>query len=87
MKYIISYDLIGNDDHRPFIDNALEVNGAKRILESQWIMPFDGDTQALYEIVNPLFRDSDRVFIDPLAENWVSRNLIGDININKIQCR
>ena len=86
VKYIISYDFTRGKSYRDKLDKKLNSLGAKRILESQWVVKYSGDSEALYYEIKSYFIKNDRILINPLATtNWSAWNLDGGIDLGNFR--
>ena len=82
MRYVISYDLVGEDRDYQLLWDFLEGIEAKRILWSQWIVRLNEiDSVELLNDLRVFTRSEDRLFIICLDnEDWASINPMVDPN-------
>jgi hypothetical protein len=76
--YLVSYDIGEHDpkDYQPLWD-FLKARRAQRLLYSQWVVPESGfgPERRLYELILPLLRADDGLFITEITRSAHGNNL------------
>ena len=80
MRYVISYDLVTPGQNYEPLWEALGRFGARRLLQSQWIVRWNGTTAAtIRDIIRAYIDVNDRLLVTCLdGTEWASRNAMGD---------
>lgn len=82
MRYVISYDLRQPGQDYDLLIDQLRQFGARRLLQSQWIVRWDGATAAtIRNIITQYIDANDRLLVTCLdSDDWAGRNLMVDPN-------
>ena len=80
MLYSVSYDLRKPGADYDSLYNALEGLGARRVLESEWVLRHDNTTASkLRDYLMQFIDQNDRLLVIAI-QNWASFNTMTDIN-------
>ena len=76
-NHILSYDLNGARPSHKEVDDLLAGLGATRgrVLETVWYVGYEGSAVQLYDAVNPLLSENDRLIVVE-AQSAAWRNLL-----------
>lgn len=84
-NYFVSYDLNGQHPTHKEMDDHLKKLGqcTLRVLETVWFVKFHGEQSALYEYVNRILSNNDRVLIITAADCFWRNLLVNDQALQK----
>ena len=69
----IGYDLRVPGQHYPALTKTLNALGAKRVLQSFWVVKSDHSTADLRDYLRRFIDNSDRMFVEEIG-HWASFN-------------
>ena len=78
-RYMVSYDLVSKRDYASLYKMLYSL-GARRTLESQWVLRSSSSAQELYNTLNLYIDHDDRMLVTSLdSYEWWGRNYLFDI--------
>ena len=79
-KFLITYDLRAPGQDYETLWEALRRWGAKRALESVWILKGNYTTVTIRDAIMQIIDKNDRLLVVQMDDNWASYNTMIDIN-------
>ena len=79
--YMVSYDLLTPGQNYEGLWNELRKLGAKRILQSQWILRHTASASTLRNHFQQFLDYNDRLFVNTIdLHDWAGWNILFDLN-------
>ncbi len=73
--YMVSYDIPeGNPSYQKIVDCLGNKLNAERVLESQWLLVHDGDSEIIFKTLELEMQKDDRVFVQMVTGDFHGKN-------------